>query len=222
MTEQISTRDWERLSAYLDHDLEAGRRATLEERLRTEPALQRALERLQRTRDLLRRAPQARVPRSFTLTPAMAGQTKSWLATLNLNAVSALASLMLVVVLLGDLFNFGGAVDLTDLPGFAAAAPAEMEEESLLFSAEMADEQAAEEAATDNADEDALPEATQMLPENAGGGLDDFEGENLEERSMATKDEGAASAAPDPWLLLELALVTVAVSAGLAARRARS
>ena len=209
MTEQINIRDWERLSAYLDGDLEAGRRAKLEQRLGTEPALQRALQRLQRTRDLLRRAPQARVPRSFTLTPEMAGQTAGWLSRLNLNlsVVSAVASLMLVVVLLGDLFSFGGAVDLTGLPGLAAAAPAPVEEESQAFSAEMADEQSDDDAAMDGADATALATET--------------EDETLEERNLAAKDEGATAAALDPWLLLELALGLTALLAGFGAWRLR-
>jgi hypothetical protein len=216
MTEQMSIRDWERLSAYLDEDLEAGRRAKLEQRLGAEPALQRALLRLQRTSDLLRRAPQAQVPRSFTLTPEMAGHTGGWLSRLNLNLgiVSAVASLMLVVVLLGDLFSFGGAVDLTGLPGFAAVAPAPMEEESQAFNAEMADEQSADDTAMDGADADGPPEATALTPESAD--------ESLEERSLATADEEPAAAALDPWLLLEMALGLTALLAGFAAWRSRS
>lgn len=223
MTEQISIRDWERLSAYLDNDLEAGRRETLEQRLRAEPGLQRALERLQATRNVLRRAPQARVPRSFVLSADMVSQRGSWLSRLNLNlsVVSAVASLMLVVVLLGDLFAFGGAVDLTDLPGFAAAAPAS-DEESLAFSSEIAEESSMADDSMDGEDEDGLPEETQMLPENAGGGLDDFDGDNPEERTMATKEPPTTAFALDPWLALELSLLLIAVLAALGAWQRRS
>jgi hypothetical protein len=139
----------------------------------------------------------------------MAGQTAGWLSrlSLNLSVVSAVASLMLIVVLLGDLFSFGGAVDLTGLPGLAAAAPAPVEEESQAFSAEMADEQSDDDAAMDGADATALATET--------------EDETLQERSLAAKDEGATAAALDPWLLLELALGLTALLAGFGAWRLR-
>jgi hypothetical protein len=112
---------------------------------------------------------------------------------------------MLVVVLLGDLFSFGGAVDMPDLPGFAAAAPAPMEEESQAFSADMADEQSNDDATMDGAD------TTALATETAG--------EMPEERSLAATDEPFTT--PDPWLLAELALAFTALLTGLGAWRAR-
>jgi hypothetical protein len=66
-------RDIERLSAYLDGQLNQPERTRLERRLRSDPALAAALEELRQTRALLHRTPQRRSPRNFTLTPRMAG-----------------------------------------------------------------------------------------------------------------------------------------------------
>ncbi len=68
-----SFRDIENLSAYLDGDLSRSERTRLEMRIKSDPALAAALEELRQTRALLRRTPQRRAPRNFTLTPRMAG-----------------------------------------------------------------------------------------------------------------------------------------------------
>jgi hypothetical protein len=68
-----SFRDVEQLSAYLDGNLSEAETARLETRLRSEPALEAVLEELRQARTVLRRTPQRRAPRNFTLTPKMAG-----------------------------------------------------------------------------------------------------------------------------------------------------
>ena len=68
-----SSRDLELLSAYLDGQLSQSRRARLEIRIKADPALAGSLADLRQTRALLRRTPQRRAPRNFTLTPRMAG-----------------------------------------------------------------------------------------------------------------------------------------------------
>ncbi len=69
----LSFRDVEQLSAYLDGQLSLAERARLESRLETDPNLSTALEDLRATRATLRRTPQRRAPRNFTLTHKMAG-----------------------------------------------------------------------------------------------------------------------------------------------------
>jgi anti-sigma factor RsiW len=71
MKANLSTRDYEQISAYLDGQLSIGERNRLEARLRTQPDLQVALDEMSRTRALLRQAPKRRAPRNFTLTPEM-------------------------------------------------------------------------------------------------------------------------------------------------------
>ena len=74
MTQYPSFRDVEKLSAYLDGELKPSEVARLESRLLTEPELASILSELRQARGLLRRLPQRRAPRNFTLTPKMVGQ----------------------------------------------------------------------------------------------------------------------------------------------------
>lgn len=119
MNPQLSQRDLEQISAYLDGSLDPRARPQMEQRLKAEPELARALKQFEATRILLRRVPQRRVPRPFTLTPQMIGQLAPRRGWNSYGLVSAAASLLLVVVILGD-FSING------IPGipFGAAAPA--------------------------------------------------------------------------------------------------
>ena len=140
MKSGITPRDFERLSAYLDGALEADKRRQLEERLRAESSLAAALKDLEGTRALLRRLPQRRAPRSFSLTPAMAGveQRSTFGGWNSLNLVSAVATLMLVVVLAGDFWA----------GGFQVAAPG-TEEAPQAFLAQESDMKASETPSSD-------------------------------------------------------------------------
>jgi hypothetical protein len=70
----MNRRDIELLSAYLDGELKPSDSAKLESRLTTDPELASALNDLRTTRTLLRKLPQRRAPRNFTLSRKMAGQ----------------------------------------------------------------------------------------------------------------------------------------------------
>src|SRR5512137_245455 len=70
---QPSFRDVEQLNAYLDGELDATQSQRLESRLNSAPELKSILEELREARSVLRRLPQRRAPRNFTLTPKMAG-----------------------------------------------------------------------------------------------------------------------------------------------------
>jgi len=74
MTQTPSFRDVEQLSAYLDGQLKPSELARLESRLQSDPELASILNELRQARSLLRRLPQRRAPRNFTLTPKMVGQ----------------------------------------------------------------------------------------------------------------------------------------------------
>lgn len=69
----MNFRDVELLSAYLDGHLSPSDSARLEARLSSDHSLKVTLDELRETRGLLRRLPQRRAPRSFRLTPKMAG-----------------------------------------------------------------------------------------------------------------------------------------------------
>lgn len=70
----MNQRDVELLSAYLDGQLKPSDSARLESRLKSEPELVSVMDDLRAARNLLRRLPQRRAPRNFTLTPKMVGQ----------------------------------------------------------------------------------------------------------------------------------------------------
>ncbi len=108
MIPQLSPRDWEILSAYLDRQLRPKEIVSLETRLSADPDLSAALGELQRTRDALRNLPRLRAPRNFTLTPQMVGQRSAWrprsaarLAPV-FGFASALATFLLILVIVGD------------------------------------------------------------------------------------------------------------------------
>lgn len=67
------SKDFERLSAYIDNQLSPAEKAGLETRLAKEPQLQASLNDLRRTILALRSLPTVKPPRSFTLTAEQAG-----------------------------------------------------------------------------------------------------------------------------------------------------
>jgi len=120
----------ELLSAHLDGQLSAGERARLETQLATDPALQAELEALHHIVALVRDLPPAPIPRNFILPQTVAARPRparrvrprrAWAAPL-LTAATAVASLLFVVVLAGDLLLSGA--------GGRAFAPAAMPKEA--------------------------------------------------------------------------------------------
>lgn len=70
----MNRRDIELLSAYLDGQLKPSDSTRLESRLKSDPELVAVMDDLRAARNLLRRLPQRRAPRNFTLTRKMVGQ----------------------------------------------------------------------------------------------------------------------------------------------------
>jgi anti-sigma factor RsiW len=121
---QLSHRDLEQISAYMDGSLDPRASAQLAQRVNTEPEFARALKRFEATRALLRHAPQRRVPRPFTLTLQMLGQAAPRRSRTRYSLVSAVASLLLVFTILGD-FSINGLPVSFGAPAPAADAAAE-------------------------------------------------------------------------------------------------
>jgi anti-sigma factor RsiW len=130
MSDRLSARDLERVSAYLDNALSEKDRAAFELRLKSDPELFSALSALRETRALLRRVPQKRAPRSFAIRADMLQPTQKAMfgGWSSLNLVSAAASLVLVLVFAGDIWAHG-------VP-FGAAAPAAEEAPQALMAEE--------------------------------------------------------------------------------------
>lgn len=104
MTNQLSSRDFELLSCYLDEQLSDHERNLLESRLQKESELQITLDEMRRTQAILRATPPLRAPRNYTLKPEMVGihrpQPRYYPV---LKLASALASLLFVMAFIGDL-----------------------------------------------------------------------------------------------------------------------
>lgn len=121
----LSERDLELLSAYLDGELSDYERHVLEQRLARESDLRRALDDLRATVRLVSALPRLKAPRSFALDPAIYGARvrwwRRWLASGAAlqwsGALGAAASVILIT--LGLALGSGGTA-----PDYQAAAPA--------------------------------------------------------------------------------------------------
>ena len=194
----MKQRDLELLSSYLDGQLGPSDVTRLETRLKTDPQLADVLSDLRATRNLLRKLPQRRAPRNFTLTRKMVGQNPplprtyplfrfaSALATLlfffsfGFNAVGRMAAQPPAFGMGG---GGGGGVDLAEQsvePYSAAEAPAPAAETEApaeeLFSTEM------------------LPEATMMPTQDDAARI---------EGTPTQKDAAGSAAADEPPPLVE-------------------
>jgi hypothetical protein len=102
MTQQISPRDYELLSAYLDGELSTRDRARLEARMTKQPELRIGLEELRQTSLLLRSLPRKRAPRNFTIPNALPRRRPVPRLFPALRFASALAGILFVIVFIGD------------------------------------------------------------------------------------------------------------------------
>lgn len=106
----LSLKEYEQFSAYLDGQLSANEKRRLEEQIKRNPDWRLALEELNATRLLLRRAPKYRAPRNFTITPEQARQyaRKSWLPSfISFRLSTAVAALAAIAVMLLQLLPAG-------------------------------------------------------------------------------------------------------------------
>jgi hypothetical protein len=177
MKRTLSPRDIELLSLYLDQHLETGQRARMEARLRADAELRTAYQELRQTRTLLRSLPRLKAPRNFTLTPEMVGLAREKASPPRriypvFQFASALASVLLVLVLLGDFLGFGlrPAGALTQTEAANALQPTPAGEESL---ERMTGEEEA--PAAEGAPLQAAPEASEP---GVGGGLETFDAQS--------------------------------------------
>lgn len=91
---QLNEADLELLSAYIDNRLTGDERRLIEQRLRSEPELQRALDELNTTVQLLRDLERVKPPRSFTLDPGVFQPRPSLFARLTRFAPAAMVTLL--------------------------------------------------------------------------------------------------------------------------------
>lgn len=118
MKTQLTPRDTQQLSAYLDGALSSAERADLEKRLATRADLAAGLEELRQTRAVLRAAPRRKAPRNFTLKPDMVpARRTAWRGwTPVFSFASAATALVALVMLLGQMLPLGGAAAPMAMP----------------------------------------------------------------------------------------------------------
>jgi len=184
MSKKPSFRDLEKLSAYLDGELNASESKRMKSRLARDPNLLAALDDLRDTRAVLRRIPTRRAPRNFTLSPKMVAKEPPMPRAYPVfRFASAIAFILLFFSALPNFgapmrttepammeapkgFNIGGMeteemaeMPAEEAPSFAESAPAAEEPAPIL-------ETEAEKTTGDNAAETAMPTpsaaATQM------------------------------------------------------------
>ncbi len=169
MNGDLSFREYERFSAYLDGQLSPEEVSRLEEDLRRNPHWRLALDELRETRDLLRRAPRYRAPRNFTLTPEMVRKPAlpGFFSFLSARLATGMAAAALVATLL---LQFLPALRFA-VPMAAAPAPQAMEKAAELQAAPQATQPAS--LAPENALRAAAePTATApIIVWNAPGGM---------------------------------------------------
>jgi hypothetical protein len=106
MTNQMTSRDYELISAYLDNQLGIQECERLEARLKIDPVLQKALNELSQTRSLLHNLPKIRAPRNYYINAQLVSKTTEsrsifrWAPTMGI--ISAVATILLVLVIFGD------------------------------------------------------------------------------------------------------------------------
>ncbi len=123
MTTQLSHKEWETISAYLDGQLSERERSNFEARLRSRPELRDGMEELKHTRTFLRSLPPRHAPHNFTLTPSMVQpqrETPRFFPTLRF--ASALAGVLFVLVFIGEL-TLGKGATMAPATAFRPEAP---------------------------------------------------------------------------------------------------
>jgi anti-sigma factor RsiW len=132
---KLPQRDLERLSAYIDGQLNDRQTQRLEARLRQEPELRRELESLRITVQSLRDLPAPRPTKHFTLTPEMAGQRQKRAPFPVLGFATALAGLAFIVLVgIEGIQSFSGSQ-------LAARAPEMVQEVQVAEDAVTSDEE---------------------------------------------------------------------------------
>jgi anti-sigma factor RsiW len=187
MKKNLSSRDLTQLSAYLDGELSASASAKMKSRLARDPNLAAALDDLRDTKNILRRIPKRRAPRSFALSPQMvAARPPVPRLVPVLNYASILAIFLFFISFIPPIGLGGMAAPAPEAmmevaePAMMEEAPAEeMPAEEVMEEAVAEEPAAAEEAPAEEAptEEPPVPMAAEPAAEEPAG-EEVVEGEN--------------------------------------------
>jgi hypothetical protein len=104
MKNQMNSRDYELISAYLDIQLGNKDRARFEDRLKANPVLREELNEISKTRVLLRSLPRQRAPRNYYVTAQTVQPRQPLKLAPFFGIVSAVASVLLALFIFGSTF----------------------------------------------------------------------------------------------------------------------
>jgi anti-sigma factor RsiW len=104
MKNQLSTRDYELISAYLDNQLDDKERANFDLRLKAGPELRKELHEISITRQMIHSLPRLRAPRNYFIKPEPVPVRPSLRLAPVFGVVSAIASILLAFVIFGSTF----------------------------------------------------------------------------------------------------------------------
>jgi hypothetical protein len=190
----ISNRDWIQLSAYLDDELNQKEIESLRRRIEADPALQAALEEITFTRSLLRKTPEIKVPRNFTLQQEQVGIKDKRPVYKGYRLAAVLMSFLLIGVMVVDFGRFfvGGAM----APAMAPAAEEMMLEKAVEAAPEKEDQPVI--MAEEEVPESDRSVADEMLYEGEASQPVEEEEGVVEEEMEPMAEEAEESATPEP------------------------
>lgn len=195
MSKKPSFRDLEKLSAYLDGELNASAHQRMKNRLARDPELAAALDDLRQSRAVLRRTPKRRAPRNFTLSPKLVAKRPPMPRLVPALNYASLAAILLFVFSFLSPFGLGGSA--APAQEMMAAEPMAMEPAA---AAEPAMEMAAEPAADALEEESRSAEAEMPAAEdmnvpgvNSASGADEEAGKVYAEATLPAAETRAMS-----------------------------
>ena len=117
MNNQLTARDYELISAYLDNQLSSKEREQFEARLKTEPALQKELQEINKTRMILRTLPKLKAPRNYYIKAATKRVSPRLRLAPVFGIISAVASVILILLIFGStFFSNAGPIAMAPAP----------------------------------------------------------------------------------------------------------
>ncbi len=193
MTEDLSRREIEQLSLYLDGELSSKEAADTEALLTENAEVRRALEEFSATRLLMRSLPDVRPPRNFSLTPEMAGVREKSTAYPILRFATALAAFGFVILVGLDVLASGAS-----LGSRVSALDSQME-----FSAPAAELAPVDEAMKSAVEEEMALEALGELADSITTDEQGFFQENAAQEGRAAAEEPVSEEAEGEALSAE-------------------
>ncbi len=214
LTKSAEEKRQEQITAYVDGELSPRERQRFVQLMADDPGLQTEVAELQQFKQNLRQLPRRRVPRNFTLDPALyqAPQRQPLLQLYPaMRVATVITAVFLIIAVSADLLTFGGAneaapsaapVAMQSAPAEEAAmetaADAAMEEMPVEAEAVEEEAMAYDAAESENVTEGAAAEASAPEPQVEVAAVPEAEVTEAEEPAAAPPEESLATAPVQP------------------------